>query len=157
MLILIYLFFIPFALGSFPFPNVTGVNGISFPQNVGDSTICLNCVDFIKLNLPADWVCYAFQNNECVAEDVSNIGYNNCSTSQAQLINSTYPQYATQCQVYVYEIDPSNSTFADATICTENSNITKCVEWPVSNKMNEMNANWMLLIFMILFALIGCF
>jgi hypothetical protein len=123
---LIYLFFIPFALGSyFPSPNVPGV-GISFPQNVGDSTICLNCVDFIKLDLPAAWVCYAFQNNECVSEDVSNIGYNNCSTSQAQLINSTYPQYASQCQVYVYEIDPSNGT--DTTTCTKNGNITTCIE-----------------------------
>ena len=138
-------------MNSFPFPNITGVNGISFPQNVGDSTICLNCVDFIKLDLPADWVCYAFQNNECVAEDVSNIGYNNCS---AGLINSTYPQYATQCQVYVYEIDPYNSTLSGGTTCTENGNITKCVEWAVSNKMNEMNVNWMFLILVISFVLI---
>src|ERR1700757_4970440 len=121
---LIYLFFIPFALGSyFPFPNVPGV-GISFPQNVGDSTICLNCVDFIKLDLPADWVCYEFQNNECISENVNNIGYGNCSASQAQLINTTYPQYASQCQVYVYEIDPPNGT--DITTCTKNGNITKC-------------------------------
>ena len=144
---LIYLFFIPFALASFPSPNVTGVT-IPIPYNVGDSAICLNCINFSKLDLPANWTCYTFQNNVCTSEIIGNDEYNNCS---AGLINSTYPQYTTQCQVYVYEVNSSNDT---GTSCTENGNLTKCVELVIPNKMNEMNANWMLLIFMISFALV---
>lgn len=140
MLSLLFIFAV--ARAQFPPPSNIGSSGgaIPLPSKIGDSAICLNCVDYTSVNLNTQWTCSLYRNNECVEQSYDDIGLTSCNNiTQAQIIFNAYEEYVKQCDVYVYNLIPTqNNTLM--TGCYTSNNLTRCYEYPMSySSYNSIN------------------